>query len=128
MQPVARSITSKRTWSRRIPRRSGGSFALNSGGNVNVNGDAIRRIFALSPRRSQRNLKALLIFSFASVVAVVRDNRFPFFLRLESFAGHIFRFVGGEENKYVSYVGRVRPFGRIFLRFRCAMHRRVHVS
>src|SRR5713226_10058785 len=51
MQPVARSITSKRTWSRKIPRRSGGSFALNSGGNVNVNGALI---LICHPERSRR--------------------------------------------------------------------------
>src|SRR5438045_5716483 len=42
MRPVARSITSSRTWSRRIPRRSGGSFALSSSGKTNVN--AISRL------------------------------------------------------------------------------------
>src|SRR5439155_3182444 len=49
--PVARSITSKRTWSRRMPRRSGGSFALSSGGKTNVNGVLI--LFC-HPERSRR--------------------------------------------------------------------------
>src|SRR5439155_27003335 len=57
-----------------------------------------------------------------------RSRRFPIFLRLETFSGHAFRFIGREENKNVGYVGGIRPFRWIFLWLGGAMHRGVHTS
>src|SRR4029450_959390 len=113
----------------RIPRRSGGSFALNSGGSTNLNGAAIRKTFALSPRTSQRFVPGDLIPLFFELFAtVVRELSFPIFLCLETFACHAFGCVGSEENENVRYICRISPFGRIFLRFGGPMHCRVHTA
>src|SRR5213592_4487786 len=57
-----------------------------------------------------------------------RSRRLPIFLRLKPLSRDALRFIGSEEDKNIGYVSGIRPFRRILLGFRGAMHRRVHTS
>src|SRR5947207_8479379 len=69
-----------------------------------------RQICATSLRSAQDDRKRIR--------GSCRSRRLPIFLRLKTFSGDAFRFIGRQENEDVRYVGGIRPFRRILFGFR----------